>query len=114
MIAYLTHTLTTVFGAVTAPDGYYLLPEGAVLADGDLDFTDDRQWHPVRQTGITVSYFTAFTYARRLPEAPAQRSGKWAWSTDEENWNGYMILNAAAAQQAEALGQALGLWKEGE
>ena len=83
-----------------APDGYYLLPAGGRLSAGDMSFSVSFGWRGAYSMDIAYGKVPpdyAWTYARRLPQgqpndddmpAPAQRSGKWAWSTDEENFQG--------------------------
>ena len=61
----------------------------ALLADSDAE------------TGSTWAFIDRLVYIVKTDSMDCYR-------------NGYMVLNATAAEQSEALGQALGLWKEGE
>lgn len=58
------------FGAITAPDGCYLLAAGEVLQEGDLSFCW-QDWFDVN-LGEEVEAHNQYTYARKLPEKGGQ------------------------------------------
>jgi hypothetical protein len=99
---YPKHMSGTLLGDITAPDGFYLLAAGVCLVQGDLNCTFSREWEPLPGylTGSIVFGVFEWTFARRLPDGqqnddlpePANtaddRDGRWAWSTDEEHYDG--------------------------
>ena len=97
--------------SVVAPEGYYLLGGGETLQPDDLMMSTALHTrlgdHPY--TGWVTRPSWVCIYARRLPEGqpnddpPAQHSGKWAYSTDEENYQGE--CDSAEAAFIEGAGQ---------
>ena len=94
---YPKYATATAQGFNTAPDGFYLLPAGEKLQFGDMSRNYAKEWVALEADLVYghISALWAWTYARGLPDGQANddppaptSAAKWAYSTDEENFQG--------------------------